>query len=184
MDFVDFFRWLGEMRILNSFLPFLLVFVIMFAVLERVAIFGQNKKAINVVFSAIAGLIVVIPHVMGRYPAGKDIVVIINTALPNFIAVLLGLILALILIAIATGDQKKDFSTWTWVPYGALAIVIYIFGAAAGWWHNIFLKFGTHTMSVLLILIVFGLVFWYIVRDPTTGGSGGSKPSTPPPPNK
>jgi hypothetical protein len=169
MNFVDFFRWLESLGMLNAFLPFMLVFVIMFAVLEKTGILGPDKKAINVVFSAIAGLIVVIPHVMGRYPAGRDIVVIINTALPNVIGVMVAVILALILIAIATDGSVKSFSSLvSWVPYVALAIVVYIFGAAAGWWHNIFRNFGTQTMSIVLILIVFGLVFYYIVGDNLT----------------
>ncbi|MFP4403120.1 MAG: hypothetical protein ACLFPJ_02105 [Candidatus Woesearchaeota archaeon] len=162
LNFVEFFRWLESMGMVDAFLPFILVFAIMFAVLEKTQVL-ENKK-INAVFAGVAGMLVVIPHIMGKYPAGKDIVVIINTALPNFIAVLIAVVLALVLLNITSDSKNSTFGN-KWPVWVSLAVVVYIFGAAANWWTNIFGAYlNNQTMAVVLILIVFGLVFYYIVE--------------------
>jgi len=40
-------------------LPFLLVFVLVFAVLEKTKLFGENKKQLNAIFAFVVGLIVI-----------------------------------------------------------------------------------------------------------------------------
>lgn len=176
MDFVDFFEFLGEdLGMWDTFLPFLLIFTIFYAVLQKTKVLsgssdGGDAKKFNMIISAVIGFLVVIPHVTNTYPPGQDIVLIINSALPDVAAVLVAVVLALVLANIFA--QKEDggalFGANQWVPYVALAIVGYIFGARAGWWDE-FLPLSDATVNLVIILLVFGLVFFFIWRDPQGG---------------
>lgn len=180
MDFVDFFEFLGEdLGMWDTFLPFLLIFTIFYAVLQKTKVLsgssdeGESKK-FNLIISAVIGFLVVIPHVTNTYPPNRDIVVIINSALPDVAAVLVAVVLALILANLFTQreDGKSLFGDKGWVAYVALAIIAYIFGAKAGWWEE-FLPLSEATVNLVVILLVFGLVFAFIWGKP--GGSGGEQ---------
>ncbi|MGM5482827.1 MAG: hypothetical protein ACQESF_05170 [Nanobdellota archaeon] len=177
MDFVDFFEFLGEdLGMWDTFLPFILIFTIIFAILQKTKVLsgsnddGGDAKKFNMVISAVVGFLVVIPHVTNSYPQGQDIVLIINSALPDVAAILVAIVLALIMANLFT--QKEDgsslFGESKWVPYVALAIVAYVFGSRAGWWDG-FLPLSDATINLVIILLVFGLVFAFIWGKPNGG---------------
>ena len=99
-NFQEVILSLENMGLTDVLLPFLLIFTILFAVLEKAKIFGDDKKNINVMISLIVGLIVVIPHITGSYPANADIVEIMNRAIPNISVIIVAIIMLLILIGI------------------------------------------------------------------------------------
>ncbi len=70
----EFVRILDSWGLTDVMLPFLLIFVVIFAVLQKSNILGEGKRKYNLVFSLVVGMLVVVPHVTGRYPAGKDVV--------------------------------------------------------------------------------------------------------------
>ena len=78
--FIDMMESWGLTDVL---LPFTLIFTIMFAILQKTRVFGEEKKNINMVVALVFGLLVVIPHVTNTYPAGMDIVEVLNSALPS-----------------------------------------------------------------------------------------------------
>ena len=82
-EFPEFFVRLEEMGMLDSVLPFILIFTIVFAVLQKTKIIGEGKRQFNTIVALVLSLMVVIPHVTGRYPPGQDIILIINQALPQ-----------------------------------------------------------------------------------------------------
>ncbi|MBI2652090.1 hypothetical protein HYX00_01375, partial [Candidatus Woesearchaeota archaeon] len=61
-----FIEVLDRWRVADVLLPFLLIFVIVFAILQKTKILGDSKKNLNVVVAIVVGLLVVIPHVTGR----------------------------------------------------------------------------------------------------------------------
>jgi len=80
----------GGYEIVN---PFLLIFAITYALLYKAKILSKYR-GINVTIAVVVGLVVVIPHVMGRKP---DIVPWLNAVLPYF-ALLLVFILSIFLL--------------------------------------------------------------------------------------
>ncbi|MBU0999624.1 hypothetical protein KKG24_05000, partial [Patescibacteria group bacterium] len=70
----DFIYSFQDAGIFDIVLPFLLIFAIIFAVLEKGKIFGEKKSNINLVIALVIGLLVVIR---------TDIVSKINTYLPK-----------------------------------------------------------------------------------------------------
>ena len=170
----QFIQRLENWGLIDVMLPFLLAFTLVFAILEKAKVFGDDRRNINMVVAIIMGLTVVIPHVMGSYPAGWDVVNIINRALPIIAAVVVAVIMLLLLIG-AWGGQAKwtAGSLATWIFFVSLIIVIWVFGAAAGrlpgWdWLRSFL--GEDVISLIVIILVFAIIIGFI-----TGRNEGEK---------
>jgi len=125
MAFRDLIYALDSMGIADVLLPFLLIFTVVFAVLQKSQPLGE-KKEYNVVIALIMGLLVVIPHVMGWYPADSDVVVIMNKALPNIAVVLVAILMVLMLVGIFGGK-----ASWGGAVSGWVALIAFLFGRAA-----------------------------------------------------
>jgi hypothetical protein len=163
-----FIQVLESWGVADVMLPFLLIFTLIFAVLQKTKILG-DKKNFNVVVALIVGLAVVIPHVVGGYPPEADVVDIINTIIPQISLVAVALLMLLLLTGIFAP---------TWVSTsiaGVLALisfiaVFYIFGSALEWWETGWLYdvFGEETISLFIVILVFGIIIWFITREPGT----------------
>ena len=167
MNYVDFFQRLESYGLTDAMLPFLLIFIIIFAVLQKSKILGVGKKNFNVLLALIMALLVVIPHVTGTYPADRDVVKIINDSLPQVSLVAIAIIMALILIGLLGGE-----STWLggslsgWIAIAAVGIIIYIFGGSMNLWSNTFGDWwGSDTTTLVIIILIFAVIVWYITRD-------------------
>lgn len=168
-------------------LPFILIFTLVFAVLQQIKLFEKKdtnentannenfmKKFHSIIALAMA-LGVVIPHVTNSYPSSSlDVVNIINKALPNVSIILVAVVGALIIlgtfgVSFKPGD-KSPIASLIWV--GSLGAILYIFGSAAGWGWSIpnwlgFLQ-DPDTQALLIIIIVFGAIIYFITKPERT----------------
>lgn len=153
-------------------LPFFLIFTIVFAVLQKTKILGKDSKNFNVMVSLVLGLSTVIPHVLNIYPAEADVVNIINTALPNVSLVIIAVIMVIMIIGLFAGGEMTGYTSGG-IVLAAFVVVIYIFGASAGWWNLAgWADFLTDqdTQALLVVILVFGIVIWFITRDKESAG--------------
>jgi len=168
---------LQEIGVMDVILPFILVFTIVFAILQKTKILGHDdsaekrpKKNYNAVVALVMGVGVVIPHITGSYPTeGSDIVNIINAALPNISVVLIAVIMMLLMIGVFGGgvDFAKS-SLAGWAVAFAIGATIFIFGSAAHWWElPVWLGFmlDSDTQALIIILLVFGALIAFITAD-------------------
>ncbi|MBI2651529.1 hypothetical protein HYX01_03595 [Candidatus Woesearchaeota archaeon] len=170
--FQDFFVSLDRLGFVDVLLPFLLIFTVLFAVLEKTKIMGDTKKNMNLAIALILSLLTVIPHATGNYPAGYDPVEIINKALPSVSLVVVAVIALMILIGVFAHD--KIFLGLTapgLVAIFSISTLVYIFGSAAGWWANGFVNwlesvFGSDVLAVVIMVLVFGIIVAYVTSDP------------------
>lgn len=166
-----FVETLERWGLTDVLLPFLLIFVIVYAVLQKTKILGETKKNLNVVVAVIVGLLVVIPHVTGRFPANADPVEIMNEALPQISIVLVAIIFLLLMIGVFGQDYVFLGVTMPgWITLASLIIIVLIFGGAAGWWDSGFGTtmenfFGTEGVAVFIMLLVFGIIIAWITSD-------------------
>lgn len=91
IDFTDAFARLEEWGFYETVLPFLLVFVLVFAILEKINIFGPKSSRFNGVIALVIGLLLV---------RQGDLVAFINSYLPNVSAVIVVFLGFLILLGI------------------------------------------------------------------------------------
>ena len=166
-----FVRTMDEWGLTDVLLPFLLIFVIVYAILQKTKILGECKKNINVVVSLVFGALVIIPHITGRFPPNADPVVIINEALPQLSIVLVAIMFLLILIGAFGQDMVLLGMTMPgWILFTSILIIVVIFGSAAGWWHEGISQtleeiFGVEAIAIAIMLLVFGLIIAWITSE-------------------
>jgi len=164
----EFIRILDSWGLTDVMLPFLLIFVIIFALMAKTRVLGEDKKKYNLVVALVIALLVVIPHVLNAYPPGADVVDIMNQSLPQVSLIAVAVIMLLILIGLFGGEAKWMGSSLSgWIAIVAFIIILIIFGGAAGWWANwtwFDNFFGAETVAVIVMILVFAIIVWWITR--------------------
>lgn len=175
--FTDFFEALERWGFMDVLLPFLLVFTVIFAILQKIRLFGQHTKNFNAVIALCIALIVVIPHVTDSYPSENwDPVVVMNKALPTVSILILAILMMLVLIGLFGGEAEwMGGSLSAWIAIISLVLIILVFGGSAGWWgdswDNIVDFFGEEAVSLVVMVLVFAIIVAWI----TSGGEGERK---------
>lgn len=173
MNFNELFLSLNRIGVGDVFIPFILLFAIVYAVLQMTKIFGENSKKYNVIIALALAFIVVIPHVTGDYPQGKDVVEIINQSIPAVVAIVVAIVMLFIILgAFNVNINRSNLGGW-FVLFAIIAIIV-IFGNAAGWFELSglgpsnqwsFVQ-SSDFWTLIVIILVFAIVLWIIVREP------------------
>ncbi len=169
---IEFFQRLG---IYDVVLPFLLIFTIVFAILEKTKVFGTveisgkkyPKKNLNAMAAFVMSLLVV---------ASRELVAIINVSVANIVILLLAVISFLLLYGTFVKEGEPVFleggwrSAFMWVM---LIGVVVIFLNAAGWWvpfiNWISRNWNTDVIGSIILLIIIIVFIGFITK--------GEKPS-------
>lgn len=173
--FENAFRTLEDMGFVDVVLPFLLIFAVIYAVLQKTHILGEGKKNLNAVLAVVISLLTVFPHVTGRYPRDADPILILNNAIPQVSLIIVAVVFLLILIGVF--GQDKVFlgaSAPGWVLFFSLIAIIWIFGASANWWGGggwVEQTFGPDAVSIFIMILVFGVIIMMITAEPRNDGS-------------
>ncbi len=181
--FGDSINFLVKLGVYDIILPFLLVFVLVFALLEKTKVLGTDtvrnkegtsieysKKSLNAMIAFVTGFFVV---------ASTQLVAVINQTLSQVFLLLL-LVVCFLLVWGSFHQQSKDgffldpkkhkFYYNALMAVVMVAIVM-IFLNALGWLDKIYgyLKDNWHTdyvAAVIFILLIIGLMVW-ITKDPS-----------------
>ena len=172
MGFSSLAYYFQTYGVLDFLLPFILVFTIIFAVMQKTKILG-DKKNFNVIIALVLALTFVVPHVMGYYPLGYDPVQVMNESLPSIALVAVASIMLLILMGVFGTDFSKSAAPI--IAIGAIAFVIYIFGSSLSVWtgpSDLFYWWTSEITELLIIILVFGVIVYFIVKEPGSGSTG------------
>ncbi len=150
-------------------LPFLLVFVVVFAILQKSEILGKEKKQIDAMVGMVIGLILI------GVPGPRDILV----GIMPWMAVGVGVILVfMILYGFVAGDLTKlGESSTVKIGMGILAgvftiwIVLFVTGLDDKIWNS----FGGDS-DVWMNVVMIGLVLGAMAVAVFSGKGGGNKP--------
>ena len=126
----EFVEILANWGLRDVMVPFLLFFVIFYAMFLKTKVLGE-KSRINGVAALAISLLVVIPHVVGKYPANFNPVEIVNQALPNISIIKVAAIAAIILIG-AFGGQistRPAYLTGGVILMGSVIYLIFVYPA-------------------------------------------------------
>jgi len=167
---LEFFVRLG---IYDVVLPFLLVFTVVFAIMEKSKVFGTEKtkngeytrKNLNSMVAFVVAFLVV---------ASSRLVAIINETMANMVLLLMMSVCFLILIGSFMKETKEGVflkGGWqTFFIYIMFVGLVIIFLNALGWlepaWNWIAAHYdSTIVASILLVGAMVGFVYW-IVKEP------------------
>jgi hypothetical protein len=180
-------QFLDRLGVYEILLPFLLIFTLIYAVLEKSKIFGTEKigdteytkKNLNSMFAFVVSFLVV---------ASSRLVAAINEAVANMvILMLLGICFLLLIGVFHTGKDElevgKPFkSIFTWLAFiGIILIFLHAIKTADGtpW---LFFAFGfivknidTGAMGALILTVVVVVVMGYITSAPKEKDADGDK---------
>lgn len=151
-------------------LPFMLVFVVVFAILQRSKILGENKEQIDAIVALVIGLLLIV------VPPARNIVVGIMPWLAVGVAVIL---VFLILYGFVAGDLTKD----DWMKNSAkniflalsavftLVVVLYI----SGLWEILYRWYSNNSggdfwVSAIMIVVIVGVVVLAVKSSKKGGG--------------
>jgi len=155
--------------VMDFLLPFILVFTIVFAVMQKTKILG-DKKNFNVIIALVLGLLFVVPHVMGTYPLGYDPVQVMNESLPSISLVSVAAIMLLLLMGIFSTNFSAAAAPV--IAIAAIGFVFYIFGAALHIWqgpYDVFSWWSPETTELMIVILIFGLIVFFITKEPNKG---------------
>lgn len=172
VNFQDAILYLEDVGVADVLLPFLLVFTLVFAIMEKIQVFGKDKKNVHIIVALVMGLAVVIPHVAGVYPNQADVVNIINTALPNISVGIIALVMLILLLGLwggSTFDLSQSKVTG-WIIFLAFLFVGFVFIRAAGYWENfptwLYFLEDPGTQALIVIVVIFFALVGYITKEP------------------
>mgnify|MGYP001405167721 CR=1 FL=1 len=164
---------LGRIGVYDIILPFLLVFTIVFAILEKTKILGvdkvgdseMTKKNLNSMVAFVTAFLVI---------ASTQLVSIINEVMANMVLLLILAICFLMLVGVFFTDKQfslEKFSGWQsfFMILMFIGIVI-IFLNALGWLDLIFSFFigvDTELGSSIAFIIIILVFMYYITHEPS-----------------
>ncbi len=174
---LDFFQKLG---IYDVILPFLLIFTVLFAILEKTKVFGTDeydgqqvpKKNLNAMAAFIIGFFVV---------ASTKLVAIVSEFLANVVLLLLLVVMFLVLIGSFYREKEDVFleGAWrNWFMALLLVAIILIFLHAvptdngSNWLEFGWLWLVTHwdssVVASVILLVVIVIIMVLITKSPST----------------
>ncbi len=95
-NFGDSLNYLISLGVFDVLLPFILIFAIIFAILEKTEILGKGKTNINAIIAIVIGLLLVVQ---------RGIVDIINLFLPRVSLIIVVILMGLLVIAMVAGKS-------------------------------------------------------------------------------
>ncbi|MBS3103073.1 hypothetical protein J4458_06555 [Candidatus Woesearchaeota archaeon] len=166
---VDFF---GEIGLFDVVLPFLLVFTVVFAILEKTKVFGieeiEGKKYTRKNLNSIAAFVIAFLVI-----ASARLVEIVTTVSANMVVLLLLVVLFLLLVGSFYAEGEKSVfleGGWKTLFMAIVFIgIILIFLDALGFLEDTldFLKGGRNEVVGAIILLVVIVIFvGWIVKEP------------------
>lgn len=180
VTFQDFVMYLQNIGVADVLLPFILVFTIIFAILQKTKILGEKGKRYNVMIALVIGLAVVIPHALS--PSPYDVVSIMNRAFPSVSIFIVAILALFLLIGMWSSKELKwGSSARGWITLISAIIIIAIFTHAAGWWGGGYLPDWLYflndpgTIAMIVIILVFIIVIMYITGEEEEKKEGGFK---------
>lgn len=141
-----------QIGIFSIVLPFLLIFAVVFAILDRLALF-KDKRGINMIVSIAVGLLAL------YLPIVSDFFSVIFPRLGVGIAVIL---VAMILIAAFLPEGKDSWLNYILFGLGALIFIIVVLGSFTNyyWWDS---GWWTQYYSGIVVLLIIAVVIAIVV---------------------
>jgi len=168
-NFMDAVESLEDIGFYEVALPFILIFTIVFAILQKVKIFGASGKNFNAVIAVVLAFLVV---------RNQAIVEVLNQFLPKISLISVVIVVVLLLFTILSGNEQPSFTKHLlgiMIILVAIGVIISFVGSGAGEvfgfalpdWFDI----TSADRNLLIFLVLFIVFFAYVTSDSTNTNS-------------
>ena len=170
--------FLMRLGVYDVILPFLLIFTIMYAILEKTKVFGTEKvgdnevtrRNINAMVAFVTGFLVI---------ASSGIVEIFNKALPRIMVLLIVAVMYLMLIGVFWTEKEELKLSKRWKTFFMIIMfigVVLVFmgsittSSGESWLEWLLNYLGSYwdsttVSSIVLLIIIVGLIIWITNND-------------------
>ncbi len=160
-SFQDFMSGLEDIGFYEVALPFLLVFTITFAILQKIQIFGEKGKNFNAVIAVVMAFLVV---------RTASIVEVMNTFLPKISLISIIIVVTLLLLGILLNKENTSFTgalggIGILLTMGAIIFAFLTSSGALGLELPSWLNFSSGDWNFIIGLLIFFAFFMYITSD-------------------
>ena len=189
--------YLEQYGFMDVLLPSLLIFAVVFGVLQRIKLFKthkmewdkENKKwvpaktdektkevpmvgdrKINGILAIIIALVVVLPHAARVYHAGLDPVLMIYQFLPNTTVILIAILAVVLLFGLAEANVRSSLQLLLGIIAAGVLVFLIALAVFPGFFPTFDFLRDPSVQAVLLIVLVAGLVIYFAMRE-----GGGEK---------
>jgi hypothetical protein len=146
-------QW-DQMGIFNYALPFLLIFALVYGILNKSKIFGDENKGAVVIISLAIGLLSLVGNYVSNF---------FKIIMPNLAIGLSVLLCGIILVGLLWQEEKIK----SWLPYvifglGAIIFIYVVYGSFSGnSWGGSYVwdQYG----SALVTLLILGGIIWAVI---------------------
>lgn len=177
MDFTSIFTTLQNYGIIDLFIPFLLIFSIVYAILLKIKIFGDPKdkkyEKIYIIIAFSFGIFSIVPHFVPMEGV-PDIVNIMKGSFPQVSFLLLVILsVAIVLGILGARLDLMETGAGAGIMIFLSAVIVAVFLKAANVLNETTpligpLLFGHGNQDIwnlVVALAVFGIIIWFIVKE-------------------
>ncbi|MBT3324280.1 hypothetical protein HN681_04580 [archaeon] len=163
-ELTQFMNNLESLGFYDVALPFILIFTLIFAILQKIKIFGENSKNFNAIIALSMALLVV---------RQVSIVEIMNQFLPQVSLIALVFVVILLLIGILLGPSEG----WSGLPLGlgvllTLGAVSWALFASASLSIPSWLEFSQSDWYLIIGIGLFFVFLFFITSEPGKSDKG------------
>ncbi len=164
--------FLDKIGVYDVILPFLLIFTIMFAILEKTKVLGMEKiegreitkKNLNAMVAFVISFFVI---------ASAKLVSVINETLSHVVLLLILVVSFMLLVGVFFGSKEFTLESYPgWMKFFMVLIfigIVVIFLNALDWLQYIAYLFtnwnAEWAATIILLIIVIGFI-WFITKEP------------------
>lgn len=177
VSFADLLSIARNIGFFEFYLPFVLTFAIFYGILEKVKIFGEKSRNINLIIALVASL-----YVIGFTPVGITIAQFLSSFFTDVSLILVSLLalgmIFFILLPLSGKSFEKGFNFKYLLPIAALlALGAYLSAGGLSLFPGISLPgggfgLGLSDQDIVILVIIFLtlLVIWWLTREPKGSG--------------
>ena len=168
-DFYSIIASLEDVGFYEVALPFILIFTLIFAILQKIKIFGEKGKNFNAVIALVMAFLVV---------RTQSVVEVMNMYIPQVSLIALIIITVLILVGLIVSPEKLGIKG----GFGGIAIVLTLLGAGAAFiasssplgiemprWVTDLFKGADWTILLSIAAVIIFIAWMTSDDDPNTG---------------
>ena len=165
----DFVSSLADIGVYEIALPFLLIFTLVFAILQKSKILGKDAKNLNVVVALIIGLV----FIRNQY-----LVALINRFLPNVSLFIVVFLMLLLLLAIFIQEDYKGWGNNLMGIAGVVAVLAIIWSLSSDYLNGRYILpdwltgMDSKTKSIVIFVAIFVIIIWLVTKEKNQQGKG------------